>query len=233
MLNINFKFYNMKKLLFTLAFVTFALVSNAQLFVAGSVAAQYSGGRTEYSAPMYSTYDDDPKEVGFAFKPAVGYMIPGKSYGFGLSLGYAYKSVKDYDYTANEIGDVVVHPYEKTYSDIFEIGPFFRYAYAKFEKITLYADFKIPVVFGKTKEDFNNAVMGVENNFEIGTRLIPGLTYKFNNHILFTTEIGLLSLNYTHSRNTTIQNNVVKIDNDFTLGANNRTVASFGFVYLF
>ena len=224
----------MKKLLLVLVFVALGLITNAQLFVAGSLAAQYSGGKTEYSWPMYTTYDDDPKEFGFAIKPAVGYMIPGKSYGFGLSLGYAYASVSDYDYTANgEIGDVVVHPDDKVFANVYEVGPFFRYAYARFEKITLYADFKIPVAFGKTKEDFNNTVKDIENAFEIGTRLIPGLTYKFNDHILFTTEIGLLSLNYTHSRNTTVQTNVVKIDNDFTLGANNRTVASFGFVYLF
>lgn len=223
----------MKKLLLVLVFVALGLVSNAQLFVAGSVAVKYSGGKTEYSWPMYTTYDDDPKEFGFAFKPAVGYMIPGKNYGCGLSLGYAYASVKDYDYTANENADVIVHPYEKEYSNIFEVAPFFRYAYAKFEKITLYADFKMPVTCGKKKEDSYNVVKDVENAFAIGACLIPGLTYKFNDHILFTTEIGLLSINYTHNRNKTIQDNIVKIDNDFTIGANNRTVASFGFVYLF
>lgn len=223
----------MKKLLLVSVFFAMTLVSNAQLFVAGSVAAKYSGGRSEYSAPMYTTYDDDPKEVGFAFKPAVGYMIPGESYGFGLSLGYAYNSVKDNDYTANEIGDVIVHQYEKTYSNIFEVGPFFRYAYARFDKITLYADFKVPVGFGKVKEDSDRRVSDVEKAFAIGVRLIPGLTYKFNDHILFTTEIGLLGINYTHNRNTMVQTNVVKIDNDFEIGANNRTVASFGFVYLF
>lgn len=231
--NINFKIYTMKKLLLVLAFVVMALASNAQLFVAGNVSARYSGGRTDYNSPMYTTYDDDPKEVGFVVKPAVGYMIPGKNYGFGLSLGYAYNSVKDYDYTANEIGDVVVHPYEKRYSNIFEVGPFFRYAYARFDKITLYADLKIPVNFGKVKEETGRDIKDTDYAFAIGARLIPGLTYKFNDHILFTTEIGLLSINYTHNINTKVQTNVVKIDNDFEIGANNRTVASFGFVYLF
>ena len=182
---------------------------------------------------MYTPNDEDPKEFGFAIKPAVGYMIPGKSYGFGLSLADAYNYVKDSDYETNDIGDVIVHPNKKTYSNVFEVGPFFRYAYAKFDKITLYADFKVPVSFGEVKENFDNEVNDIENTFAIGARLIPGLTYRFNNHILFTTEIGLLSLNYTHNRNRQIQTNVVKIDNDFTLGANNRTVASFGFVYLF
>lgn len=213
----------MKKLLLVLVFVTMALASNAQWFVAGSVAAKFSGGKTEYS--VLGTCVDDPREFGFTIKPAVGYMIPEKSYGFGLSLGYAYNSVKTDDY---------VWEYNKMFSNIYEVAPFFRYAYARFGKITLYADLKVPVSAGKVKEKYATTVArDVEKNFSVGARLIPGLTYKFNDHILFTTEIGLLSIIYTHNRNTSISTNVVKIDNDFDIGANNRAVASFGFVYLF
>ena len=221
----------MKKLLLVLAFVTMSFVSNAQLFVAGSISAKYSSGETRYDKP-FTTVDNDPTEKGFAITPAVGYMIPGKSYGFGLSLGYAYTSTSDNDYYQEHNGDVIVELCRNTYTNAFDIAPFFRYAYAKFEKITLYADLKIPVGFSNTKEDFDDKTSVLDNGFVLGVRLIPGLTYKFNNHILFTTEIGLLSINYLHTRNTKA-NNDVKIDDDFTIGANNRTVASFGFVYLF
>lgn len=221
----------MKKLLLVLAFVAMSFASNAQLFVAGSVSAKYSSGETRYDKP-FTTVDNDPTEKGFAITPAVGYMIPGKSYGFGLSLGYAYTSTSDNDYYLEHNGDVIVELCRNTYTNAFDIAPFFRYAYAKFEKITLYADLKIPVGFSNTKEDFDDKTSELDNGFVIGARLIPGLTYKFNNHILFTTEIGLLSINYLHTRNTKA-NNDVKIDNDFTIGANNRTIASFGFVYLF
>ena len=221
----------MKKLLLVLAFVAMSFVSSAQLFVAGSVSAKYSSGETRYDKP-FTTVDNDPTEKGFAITPAVGYMIPGKSYGFGLSLGYAYTSTSDNDYYLEHNGDVIVELCRNTYTNAFDIAPFFRYAYAKFEKITLYADLKIPVGFSNTKEDFDDKTSELDNGFVIGARLIPGLTYKFNSHILFTTEIGLLSINYLHTRNTK-SNNDVKIDNDFTIGANNRTIASFGFVYLF
>lgn len=222
----------MKKLLLVLAFVAASLVSQAQLFVAGNVGIKYSVGRTEYGWQMK---DVDPIEMGFSITPAVGYMIPGKSYGFGLGIGYAYNSVKDYDRTIGvEIGDVTVKPYLTKFSDSFDFTPFFRYAFAKFDKVTLYVDAKLPIGFAKVKEGyFDEVVKDVEKAFAIGARLIPGLTYKFNSHILFTTEIGLLSVNYSHNRSTTASDNIVKIDNDFTLGANNRTVASFCFVYLF
>lgn len=221
----------MKKLLLVLAFVAMSFVSSAQLFVAGSVSAKYSSGETRYDKP-FTTIDNDPTEKGFVITPAVGYMIPGKSYGFGLSLGYAYTSTTDNDYHQEHSGDVIVEPYRNKYTNAFDIAPFFRYAYAKFEKITLYADLKIPVGFSNTKEDFDDKISELDNGFVIGARLIPGLTYKFNSHILFTTEIGLLSVSYLHTRNTKA-NNDVKIDDDFTIGANNRTIASFGFVYLF
>ena len=43
-----FKFYKMKRILFVLIFVTMALASNAQFFVAGSVSATYYSNSTTY-----------------------------------------------------------------------------------------------------------------------------------------------------------------------------------------
>lgn len=208
----------MKKLFVTLAFLAVSLISNAQLFVAGSLSAYHVGGETSYKAPFH-TVDEAPIQNGFTITPAVGYMIPGKSYGFGLGLGYAYSSVKE--------------SMAKDFTNTFDFGPFFRYAYARFDKITLYVDAKIPMSVSndKTKIGDDVAIDG-DKIFSIGGRLIPGLTYKFNNHILFTTEIGLLSINCMHTRITSPSGTVYKT-NEFKLGANTRQTAAFGFVYLF
>ena len=206
----------MKKFLIALAFVAVSLVSNAQLFVAGSLSANYSGGEMVYAS---HTIEYSPKNSEFSITPAVGYMIPGKSYGFGLGLGYAYSSVKE--------------SMAKDFTNTFDFGPFFRYAYARFDKITLYVDAKMPIGFSQEKTKIGNVTYGGDKTFAIGGRLIPGLTYKFNNHILFTTEIGLLSINYNHTKTTSSTGNVIVKTNDFKLGANTRQIASFGFVYLF
>ena len=149
-------------------------------------------------------------------------------------MGCVYASVKSTDTYIPGNGDVIVYPYDKTYSNTFDIAPFFRYAYAKFDKITLYVDAKLPIGISNMHTKINDVIepMYDDKTFAIGARLIPGLTYKFNNHILFTTEIGLLSINYMHTRTTTF-NDVVSKSNEFKLGANTRTIASFGFVYLF
>ena len=207
----------MKKLFFALTFLAVSMMANAQFFVAGSVSANHTSGETRYEAP-FTTVDLAPIKSGFSVTPAFGYMIPGKSYGFGLGLGYAYSSAKKGMY--------------KDLSNTFDFGPFFRYAYAKFDKITLYVDAKMPISISDVNERSGKVVKDVSEVFSIGGRLVPGLTYKFNNHILFTTEIGLLSLNYMHTR-VTYSRGVVEVTDEFKLGANTRQVASFGFVYLF
>lgn len=207
----------MKKFLLVLVFVALGLVSNAQLFVAGSVSASHSSSKTVY---VNHETDYDPRYNGFSVTPAVGYMIPGKSYGFGLGLGYAYSSGKK--------------DLSKDFTNTFDFGPFFRYAYARFDKITLYVDAKMPISVSNDKTKIGDAVaIKGDKSFSIGGRLIPGLTYRFNDHILFTTEIGLLSINYNHTKTTSSTGNVIVKTDDFKLGANTRQIASFGFVYLF
>ena len=225
------KIISMKKLFVTLVFLAVSLISNARFFVAGSISAYHVGGETSYKAPFH-TVDKAPIQNGFTITPAVGYMIPGKSYGFGLGLGYGYASLKDNDYTLSN-GDVIVENVKKGFSNTFDFGPFFRYAYARFDKITLYVDAKIPVSISSDKTKIGDAVViDGDKTFSIGARLIPGLTYRFNNHILFTTEIGLLSINCMHTRMTSPSGTVNKT-NEFKLGANTRQTAAFGFVYLF
>ena len=220
----------MKKLFFALTFLAVSMMANAQFFVAGSVSANHTSGETRYDAP-FMTVDLAPVKSGFSVTPAFGYMIPGKSYGFGLGLGYAYASEKDNDWTASN-GDVIVESYKKNYSNTFDFGPFFRYAYARFDKITLYVDAKMPISISQANTKIGDVVNEGNNTLAIGGRLIPGLTYRFNNHILFTTEIGLLSINYNHTKTTSPIGMTSKSD-DFKLGANTRQIASFGFVYLF
>ena len=208
----------MKKLFVTLAFLAVSLISNAQFFVAGSLSAYHVGGEISYKAPFH-TVDKAPVQNGFTITPAVGYMIPGKSYGFGLGLGYAYSSGKK--------------DLSKDFTNTFDFGPFFRYAYARFDKITLYVDAKMPISVSNDKKKIGDAVaVNGDKKFAIGGRLIPGLTYRFNDHILFTTEIGLLSINYNHTKTTSAIGIATKSD-EFKLGANTRQIASFGFVYLF
>ena len=206
----------MKKLFVTLALVAVSLIANAQFFVAGSISANHSSSKTVY---VNHETDYDPRYNGFSVTPAVGYMIPGKTYGFGLGLGYAYSSGKK--------------DLSKDFTNTFDFGPFFRYAYARFDKITLYVDAKMPISISQANTKIGDVVNEGNKTLAIGGRLIPGLTYKFTPHILFTTEIGLLSINYNHTKTTSSTGNVIVKTDDFKLGANTRQIASFGFVYLF
>lgn len=211
----------MRKILLVLVFAVASIVCKAQLFIGGSVSGYYQGSSIENS---YGVVDNYTPKYGIVLTPTVGYMLP-QGIGGGISFGYSYGSKEGFD-------DIKGENYNAVYSSAYDIAPFFRFVYGKFDKITLYADAKLPIGASKEKAKRAGEFKDYGETFFFGVRLIPGLTYKFTEHILFTTEIGLLSLNYIFTKNTS-ENGSTKRTNDFTFGANKRTLASFGFVYLF
>lgn len=214
----------MKKFLFIFALLVMTIAAKAQLFVAGGASVVFSGSSST-TAVNSNVSLKGPQESGFSITPAIGYMIPEKPFGVGLILGYSYESTKEYDLQ----GDLLTNDYSNTLN----VAPFFRLVYARFPSITLYADMRLPITVVQLKHQYANHIVDGNKNLIMGARLIPGLTYKFNKHILFTTEIGLLSISYLHTKSTSPDGNNINRKNDFTFGANNRTAASFGFVYLF
>lgn len=211
----------MKKILLVLILVTTSVVCKAQLFIGGGISGYYLGSSIENS---YGVVDNYTPKYGIVLTPTIGYMLP-QGIGGGISLSYSYGSMEGFD-------DLKGEEYNAVYSSGYDIAPFFRFVYGKFDKITLYADAKLPIGMSKEKAKRAGEFKDYGETFFCGVRLIPGLTYKFTDNILFTTEIGLLSLNYIFTKNT-YKNSSTKRTNDFTFGANKRTVASFGFVYLF
>ena len=206
----------MRRFLLFISFLAVSLGARAQLFLSGGITLSYAGTSTELVAD--NTYSITEKS-GFTLGPAVGYMFPGKRYGVGLLTGYAHVS---------ELGDS-----NKVLSNGIDIAPFFRYVYAVFPKITLYADLKLPIGYSKKKTVIDDHVTYLGETSLFGVRIVPGLSYKFTDHILFTTEIGLMRVDFVHTKTISYSNHDVIRNNDFTLGANNRAIASFCFVYLF
>lgn len=219
----------MKKILLVFCFIAVSYLAQAQLFVGGGI-SMYANSLAVEEQLSEKYVENMSTQVGFTVTPAIGYMIPGRTIGFGLSLGYGTGTKNDHTY--HYIGTVdPAEDFVKSRTNAFDIAPFFRFVYGKFEKITLYADAKLPIGISYSKA-MNEGSESNDKTFVWGLRLVPGLTYKFSDHILFTTEIGLLSINYL---NTKTESNSGKIDrkSDFNIGGNVRTIPSFGFVYLF
>ena len=138
----------MKKFLIVFVLVATGLVANAQFFVGGNIGFSSMSGKSEVT----TTFDNKSETVlsyeskisNFEILPVVGYMFS-DVIGFGATVGFVREATK-----------VPTDPMKKEYNDVtktsgFAFAPFFRYIFANFANIQLYADAKLPIVFGSEK----------------------------------------------------------------------------------
>lgn len=240
----NFKFNTMKKILFVLVFVTMAVASQAQLFVGGYLGFNRTGGNSEITTVAGNTTvietDYSPRVSNFDIRPMVGYMMS-DAIGFGVTVGYESTTTKECTNVENKEFN------EKTTDSGFGFAPFFRYVFGDFEKIKLYADAKLPLVFGSRKyEHFvgDNLVKDKGPKlFEIGFNIVPSFSYQFNDHVSFNAELGLLSLGWNQKKvstsneyelgGVTVTEDSYNKTSNFGIGVNNRVPVQFGLIYTF
>ena len=234
----------MKKLLFVLVFVTMAVASQAQLFVGGYLGFNHTGGNSEITTVAGNTTvidtDYSPRVSNFDIRPMVGYMMS-DAIGFGVTVGYESTTTKECTNVENKEFN------EKTTDSGFGFAPFFRYVFGDFEKIKLYADAKLPLVFGSRKYEHIVGCDLVKDKgpklFEIGFNIVPSFSYQLNDHISFNAELGLLSLGWNQKKvstsneyevgGVTITEDSYNKTNNFGIGINNRVPVQFGLIYTF
>lgn len=234
----------MKKLLFVLVFVTMAVASQAQLFVGGHLGFNHTGGNSEITTVTGNTTvidtDYSPRVSNLDIRPMVGYMMS-DVIGFGVTVGYESTTTKECTNVENKEFDT------KTTDSGFGFAPFFRYVFGDFGKIKLYADAKLPLVFGSRKYEHIVGCNLVKDKgpklFEIGFNIVPSFSYQLNDHISFNAELGLLSLGWNQRKvstsneyevgGVTITEDSYNKTNNFGIGVNNHIPVQFGLIYTF
>lgn len=234
----------MKKLLFVLVFVTMAVASQAQLFVGGYLGFNRTGGNSETTTVAGSTTIIEtgysPRVSNFDIRPMVGYMMS-DVIGFGVTVGYESTTTKECTNVENKEFN------EKTTDSGFGLAPFFRYVFGDFGKIKLYADAKLPLIFGSRKYEHivgdNWRKEKGPKLFEIGFNIVPSFSYQLNDHVSFNAELGLLSLGWNQKKvstsdkydaaGVTVTEDSYNKTNNFGIGVNNRVPVQFGLIYTF
>lgn len=234
----------MKKTLFVLVFVTMAVASQAQLFVGGYLGFNRTGGNSEITTVTGNKTiidtDYSPRVSNLDIRPMVGYMMS-DAIGFGVVVGYENTTTKECTNTENKEFN------EKTTDSGFGFAPFFRYVFGDFGKIKLYADAKLPLVFGSRKYEHIVGCNLVKDKgpklFEIGFNIVPSFSYQLNDHISFNAELGLLSLGWNQKKvstsneyesgGVTVTEDSYNKTNNFGIGVNNRVPVQFGLIYTF
>lgn len=159
----------MKKVMLMVAFMVAAVAASAQVYVGGGIG--FSSEKDGY--PNGGTEPD--AETKFHFNPEVGYNLNDK-WAVGLGLTFA-------TYKPSDI--------KKTFS--FEIAPYARWTFVKWNKVSLFLEGGLAYGFDKTKTDYTvgNRTETEEvkdSYFKIGVK--PGLRVDITDHLAFMTRVG-------------------------------------------
>ena len=173
----------------TLAAVAVAATMNAQVYLGGGVGV------------ATSSYDGNSTTV-WSILPEIGYNLD-ENWAVGMTVGYGESSVK------------VSGVKEKVKT--FQISPYARYTFVKFDKVNLFVDGGI----GYKHENYAGTKT---NTFSVGLK--PGVAVNLNDKLSFVAHVGFLGY----------ENEKVKGDdkstNSFGLDLNGNNL-SFGVYYNF
>ena len=146
----------MKKIMMTLAAVAVAATMNAQVYLGGNVGV------------ATSSYDGNSSTI-WSILPEVGYNINDK-WAVGMTVGYGESRVKVKNVATEKV---------KT----FQVSPYARYTFVKFDKVNLFVDGGV----GYKHENY----AGVKTNtFAVGFK--PGVAVNLNEKLSFVAHVGFL-----------------------------------------
>ena len=183
----------MKKIFAVALVAMMTMTVNAQVYVGGGVGLQTS------------SYDGN-SETYFTIIPEIGYNL-NEDWAVGMTIGYGEAKTK------MNVAGVKVTDKVKT----FQIAPYARYTFAKFDKVNLFVD-------GTVGYSHVNYAGTKTNSFGLGLK--PGVAVNLNDKLSFVAHVGFLGY----------QNDKVKGDdkstNTFGLNLDGSNL-SFGVYYNF
>ena len=143
----------------TLAAVAVAATMNAQVYLGGGIGL----GTTSY---------DGDSETFFKIIPEIGYNLD-ENWAVGMTVGYGEAKTKV------NVAGVSVNDKVKS----FQIAPYARYTFAKFDKVNLFVD-------GTVGYEYNKIGEVKINSFSIGFK--PGVAVNLNEKLSFVAHVGFL-----------------------------------------
>lgn len=240
----------MKKVLLTLALAAFTFAANAQFVVGGMFDISYNGGDTKYTGVAGKTDDlalpynsRANTSLGYAVMPKVGFQLNDKMQ-VGVAFGIQGGSYKDYSRWTNEYEDYKDFEgwSKRTYRG-YTFAPYFRYNLGTISGLTFFCEAQLSLYFGGRDKYhvFNTEINDPDifyivpaldttyksdyKNSYIAFTIVPGLNYKFNEHLSADLYIDLLGFSFVRYTSSTDNYNVdgdkyVEHDVDCFVGAN-------------
>ena len=149
----------MKKIFAVALVAMMTMTVNAQVYVGGGVGFQ-------------TTSQDGNSETFFKLVPEIGYNLD-ENWAVGIAVGYGEHK------TTLKSGNLTTTAKVKA----FEIAPYARYTFAKFDKVNLFVDGTVDYLHTDNAGDKNNT-------FSIGLK--PGVAVNLNDKLSFVAHAGFL-----------------------------------------
>lgn len=171
----------MKKVMLMVAFMVAAVAASAQVYIGGSL------GVSSTKAPYPDGGVEQDATVNFHFTPEIGYNLD-ENWAVGLGLTFDFTK-----YPVGEDGDQLPGIDRKKFG--FEIAPYARWTFARWNKVSLFLEGGLAYGFNKDKWDVKAGDETVtkedkESYFKIGVR--PGLRVDLTDHFAVMSRVGWL-----------------------------------------
>ncbi|MDR2907455.1 MAG: hypothetical protein LBU91_05655 [Bacteroidales bacterium] len=207
----------MKKIIITLTFSLFAILSYAQFFVGG----QLGFNSTINTAKPNVGIEQKTRNTAFAIVPSAGYQFKNK-----FALGLRPNLMLQNETAVNYFGS---NDDYKTKSMIFAFEAFGQYTFVKFGKWSIYADAGVGLGKGKSKMTYGSSSEDLLETTIWGINIKPVLAYDLSEKIKLLANLNFLGLVFTSTKiedqqttSKTTENIFdfsVNTDNLFTIGA--------------
>ena len=177
----------MKKIVMTLVAAAMATAMNAQVYVGGSLGFSFGKDKTEYRESGL-TFTDETKTSSIEFLPEIGYNL-NDNMAVGVAFGLSYDK-----YEVPVVDEVYT---KTTKGTVYKFNPYFRYYFAKWDKVSLFADAQLGIGFGKTTKENLVEIGGYKlmestdvKSQQYSFAIVPGIAYTPTEKISIVAKLG-------------------------------------------
>jgi hypothetical protein len=225
----------MKKIIFFITFISFAMTAHAQWIIGGST--EYSSISNKNNFRVSAAFESKLSQSGFSFAPMIGYQINKFAFGGSIIIN------TDTDTDTWLSG----HYQNKTKNEtiLWGVQPFVRYTFMEFGNFSVFANTGVHILTGNSKQTYSSNIPSTTNSehgiLYMGINVVPVLSYRLSDRINLEAGLNFMNFgwnsvteedkrNHSNPQKTTIT--------DFGLGVNSGNAAnvgtiSIGFIYKF
>ena len=216
----------MKKIIITVALVTFAMASQAQIFVGGQLGFR---SYTESNTPKDKDKEKELSITRFNIAPTIGYQLNEKL-AVGVRIDFLTRKQTNFDevwVSSDKYEDLV----RKNSGFGFEV--FGQYTFLNLDKLFVYAEAGIGFGTGKATREAGSVewIKSEEKITNFGINIVPVLGYNLTERITLLANLNFMSLGFNSVTEEDVKTKNKTHISDFGLNINSNNITRGGILF--